>query len=186
MIRFLAGGLTGLGCCLALFWPQPAASAPASLAALINAPSTLQDPGCEPLAPLAIELQGSSVAGNGSARLDYSLRPLTDAAAFEYELRMPDGGAVRWHDTPDSTPLVQGALRQGAARVVLPADAVGARAQLVVRMLLADGGTPDAVEWVERVETLSWGVIEQVVDQAELRIIDGQATMNIQGEWRPR
>ena len=186
MIRLLAGGLTGLGCCLALLGSRPTAPAPAPLATLTSAPAALQGLGCEPLAPLAIELEGSSVAGDGSARLDYSLSPLTDAAAFEFELRLPEGGAVRWHDTPDSTPLGQGELRQGAARVVLPADAVGARAQLVVRMLLADGGSPDAVEWVERVETLSWGVLEQVVEQAELRVIDGEATMNIQGEWRPR
>ena len=89
---------------------------------------------------------------------------------------------MRWHDAPQVAALAEGEERSGAARVELPAGVPGARVELVARMRLAEHED----EWIERVETLSWGELEQRIDQGVLEEQDGQTVLAIQGEWRAR
>jgi len=161
--------------------PSPGAhSAPGSPALEPSAPS------CKPLAPIELQLRASMSGRSDSVQLDYEVTPVIDALALSIELRLPDGGAQRWHDAPDTHALTRGATRSGSARVDLPRGAAGARVQLVARLLMDDPDAPGGRAWVERVETLVRGQRRSHVDEARLIELGGETSLELPAIRRSR
>jgi hypothetical protein len=108
------------------------------------------DTGCKPSAPLELELLSSAVV-NGVAELDYTVRPLIEGRELSVRIETDERSELLLHHVADTPVFERGELRQGSARVQLPADLAehGVTLELVATMTF-DGAGDDGTTSIER------------------------------------
>jgi hypothetical protein len=119
-------------------------------------------PGCEPFAPLLIEIISSDVS-RGIAIIDYRVVPLIDALVIDSSLELPPGAVELSHLHARGEEVLSGDSFVGRAAVrLLESDArITLRASVSFMATAAEGqGNPDAelgLETAYVLRDLDWG-----------------------------
>jgi hypothetical protein len=142
-------------------------------------PAVVAPSSCKPSAPLVVSLAASPASSRGVARVDFAVESRIDVEDLWVELRLPAGGELLAFDAPPSGPAARGEVRQGAARVRLPAG-FGVLAVEAV-MLLPDPETPGAFVRQSAVASARWGEPELGLERLE---VDGEVSNVVPGIHR--
>jgi len=134
-------------------------------------------PTCKPEAPIRLELLPQDLVG-GRARLDYVVTPVVDALAIDVSLEFPEGGNVRWHNSPSQAAAERGLERSGALSVNLPTDRAGVEVIVRAHISIPDAEAPDGIGIYTTSRTASWGEVDRVVLDTTEVVTDGELTLD--------
>jgi hypothetical protein len=125
----------------------------------------LATPGCEPLAPIRVEILSSEVQ-SGIADILYRVTPLIDAIAIDTAFELPVGAEQLNHDRAFGEMVAREESLTGRAFIRLPQGPV----RITLRATLSFEASPTETAGVTEIETasvlraLEWGDVIDTVD----------------------
>lgn len=159
--------------------PAPLAASPAT--ALGTAPR-IEGAGCKPTAPIALRVEAGTLGSNGVARLDYEVELLHDALDAWVEVHLPTGGEVIDQAAPLPGPAARGEIRDGSARVRLPA--LRGVVELEAVMVIEDATEPSGRLRLSNTESVRYGELELELELPEL-VVEGETSVVAPSIVRP-
>lgn len=137
----------------------------------------VEDAGCEPLAPVQVELQPGTMS-SGRATIDYTLEARRDVPEMWASVRVLDGGQLRGHSAPLRAAAMRGDRVRGTARIDLPANLEGVRVEIVGHIRIPDASMPDGFLELRNVRRVTYGE-PRLETNTTLALTDGEVSVDI-------
>ncbi|MEO0651197.1 MAG: hypothetical protein AAFZ65_11025, partial [Planctomycetota bacterium] len=141
----------------------------------------VQPAGCEPAAPLVVELESTGRDSAGRASIGWSATPLVDLVSLEVSAELPDDGRLRYTRGERAEILPRGARTDGELGLEVPLDS---RVDLVFLATFVDPQSATGTSTARIDRRVEYGAPRDVID-AVLTEAEGELLLIAPSSHRP-